>query len=72
MAKTENITVKGTILEALSNAFFRIKLQDFDKEVVSQASGKIRLNRIRLVVGDLVEVTFSPYDLDKGRISRRL
>jgi len=72
MAKQETITVKGTILEALSNAMFRIKLHDADKEVISLASGKIRMNRIRLVVGDLVEVEFSPYDLDKGRISRRL
>ena len=72
MAKQETITVKGTILEALSNSMFRIKLQDMDKEVISLASGKIRMNRIRLVVGDLVEVEFSPYDLDKGRISRRL
>lgn len=72
MAKQETITVKGTILEALSNAMFRIKLHDMDKEVISLASGKIRMNRIRLVVGDLVEVEFSPYDLDKGRISRRL
>lgn len=72
MAKQETLTFKGTILEALSNAMFRIKLQDIDKEVISLASGKIRLNRIRLVVGDLVEVEFSPYDLCKGRISRRL
>ena len=72
MAKQETVPFKGTIVEALSNAMFRIKLQDVDKEVISQASGKIRLNRIRLVVGDLVEVEFSPYDLDKGRISRRL
>ena len=72
MAKQETITIKGTIKEALSNAMFRIQLQDVDKEVISLASGKIRMNRIRLVVGDLVEVEFSPYDLDKGRISRRL
>lgn len=72
MAKQETVPFKGIIQEALSNAMFRIKLQDVDKEVISQASGKIRLNRIRLVVGDLVEVEFSPYDLDKGRISRRL
>jgi translation initiation factor IF-1 len=72
MAKQETLTVKGMITEALSNAMFRIKLQDIEKEVISQASGKIRLNRIRLVVGDLVEVEFSPYDLTKGRIARRL
>jgi len=71
MAKQEVLTVKGTILEALSNAMFRVKL-DIGKEVISQASGKIRLNRIRLVSGDEVEVEFSPYDLEKGRISRRL
>jgi translation initiation factor IF-1 len=72
MAKQEVLTIRGIIKEALSNAMFRIKLDDMDKEVISQASGKIRLNRIRLVEGDRVEVEFSPYDLDKGRISKRL
>lgn len=72
MPKQETISVKGTILEALSNAFFRVHLEDLNREVVSQASGKIRMNKIRLVAGDIVEVEFSPYDLEKGRISRRL
>lgn len=72
MAKQEILKVTGTVTEVLSNAFFRVKLDDMDKSVISLASGKIRQNRIRIVLGDKVEVDFSPYDLDKGRISRRL
>lgn len=72
MAKEETIKVQGTILEALGNAFFKVNLHELNREVISQASGKIRLNRIRIVEGDLVEVEFSPYDLEKGRISKRL
>jgi translation initiation factor IF-1 len=72
MSKDEILKMTGTVIEVLGNAFFRVKLDDLDKMVVSQASGKIRQNRIRIVLGDKVEVDFSPYDLDKGRISRRL
>ena len=72
MSKEETVKVKGVVIEPLSNAFFRVKLKDLDKEVISQANGKLRLNRIRIVAGDLVEVEFSMYDLDKGRITRRL
>ena len=72
MPKQETVKVQGTVLEPLSNAFFRVKLNDSGREVISQANGKMRMNRIRIVAGDLVEVEFSMYDLDKGRITRRL
>jgi translation initiation factor IF-1 len=72
MAKQEILKIEGEITEALSNAFFRIKLVGVEQEIIAQASGKIRLHRIRLVLGDKVEVEMSPYDLTKGRISRRL
>jgi translation initiation factor IF-1 len=72
MAKQDIITLQGTIVEALSNAFFKVDVKELGKTILSQASGKIRLNRIRLVEGDSVEVELSPYDLERGRISRRL
>lgn len=72
MAKEDKFVAKGEIMEALGNAMFRVKLEELNKVVISQASGKIRINRIRLVAGDFVEVEFSVYDLEKGRITRRL
>jgi translation initiation factor IF-1 len=72
MAKQELLKLTGTITEALSNAMFRVKLDINEVSIIAQASGKIRLNRIRLVLGDLVEIEMSPMDLTKGRISRRL
>ena len=72
MAKQNAIEQDGIIKEALSNAMFRVKLDINEVSIIAQASGKIRLNRIRLVLGDLVEIEMSPMDLTKGRISRRL
>lgn len=72
MAKQDNVKVNGVITEALSNAMFRVKLDMTGHTIIAQASGKIRLHRIRLVLGDNVEVEMSTTDLDKGRISRRL
>lgn len=57
------------ITEALPNAFFRVKLQD--GEILAYLSGKMRLNRIKVIIGDSVEVVIDPYG-GKGRIIRRL
>ena len=59
----------GMITEALPNAFFRVKLQD--EELLAYLSGKMRLNRIKVLIGDSVEVVLDPYG-GKGRIVRRL
>ena len=59
----------GMITEALPNAFFRVKLQD--AELLAYLSGKMRLNRIKVIIGDSVEVVIDPYG-GKGRIVRRL
>ncbi len=71
MAKQETLNLTGVIVEALPNVMFRVKLDNVEKTTICMASGKIRQNRIRLVLGDKVEVEFSPYDFDKGRITRR-
>ena len=59
----------GMITEALPNAFFRVKLKE--AEVLAYLSGKMRLHRIKVMIGDLVEVVIDPYG-GKGRIVRRL
>jgi translation initiation factor IF-1 len=70
MAKTESIEQDGTILEALSNAMFRVELEN-GHVVVAHISGKMRMNYIKILPGDKVKVEISPYDLSKGRITYR-
>lgn len=65
------IAVEGLIEEALPNTQFRIHL-DNDQVVLGYVSGKIRKNRIKILPGDRVTVELSPYDLTKGRITKRL
>ena len=70
MPKQSNIELDGTIIEALSNAMFRVRLEN-DHEVVAHISGKMRMNYIRILPGDRVKLEMSPYDLSKGRIVYR-
>ena len=70
MAKQKSIEQDGTILEALSNAMFRVQLEN-GHEVLSHISGKMRMNYIRILPGDRVTVEMSPYDLSKARITFR-
>lgn len=59
----------GMVTEALPNALFRVKLQE--KEILAYLSGKMRLNRIKVLIGDSVEMVLDPYG-GRGRIVRRL
>ena len=70
MAKEEVLQFAGTVIEALPNATFRVKLEN-GHEVLAHISGKLRMNYIRILPGDKVTVELSPYDLSKGRISWR-
>ena len=70
MAKQENIELDGTIKQALSNAMFRVELEN-GHEVVAHISGKMRKFYIKLLPGDKVKMDMSPYDLTKGRITYR-
>lgn len=72
MSKEDLITVQGVVVEVLPNTIFRVKLNDMDVVILAHTSGKIRKNKIRILKGDSVEVEMTPYDLTKGRISRRL
>ena len=70
MAKQRSIEQDGTITEALSNAMFRVQLEN-GHEVLAHISGKMRMHYIRLLPGDRVRLELSPYDLGKGRITFR-
>jgi translation initiation factor IF-1 len=73
MAKEELIEFEGVVTELLPNAMFRviIKLNDKEHMVLAHTSGKMRKNRIRILVGDEVTVEMTPYDLTKARIKHR-
>jgi translation initiation factor IF-1 len=70
MAKQDLLKQDGIITEALSNAMFRVKLEN-EHEIVAHISGKMRMNWIRILPGDKVAVEMSPYDLTRGRIIYR-
>lgn len=70
MAKQDLIRQDGEITEALSNAMFRVKLEN-GHIIIATISGKMRMNYIRILPGDKVAVEMSPYDLTRGRIIYR-
>ena len=70
MAKKDLIKQDGVIEEALSNAMFRVRLEN-DHQIVATISGKMRMHYIRILPGDKVSVEMSPYDLTRGRITYR-
>lgn len=67
MAKQDAIEQDGTITEALSNAMFRVELEN-GVPIIAHISGKMRMHYIKILPGDKVKVEMSPYDLTKGRI----
>ena len=71
MAKQKSIEQEGKIIEALSNAMFRVEL-DNGHVVTAHISGKMRLHYIKLLPGDMVKLEMSPYDLSKARITFRM
>lgn len=70
MPKEELLQFTGQVLELLPNATFRVKL-DNGHEILAHTSGKMRKNRIRILVKDKVTVEMTPYDLSKGRVIHR-
>ena len=71
MAKEELLEFPGVVSELLPNATFRVLLEGNDHEILGHTAGKMRKNRIRVLVGDEVLVELTPYDLTKGRITYR-
>lgn len=70
MAKQPSIEQDGTIVEALSNAMFKVELEN-GHVIVAHISGKMRMHYIKILPGDKVKIEMSPYDLTKGRITFR-
>lgn len=70
MAKQAAIEQDGVVLEALSNAMFRVELEN-GHELTAHLSGKMRMHYIKILPGDKVRVAITPYDLSKGRIEFR-
>jgi len=71
MAKEDIINMEGRVEEVLPSAMFRVKLDNMSNLVLAHLSGRMRKNNIKVLLGDRVELEFSPYDLTKGRITRR-
>lgn len=67
MAKEDVIEAEGKVIEALPNAMFEVELENGHK-VLAHISGKLRMNYIRILPGDKVNLELSPYDLTRGRI----
>ena len=70
MAKQGPIKVDGVVTDTLPNATLRVRLEN-GHEILAHISGKMRMNYIKILVGDKVTVELSPYDLAKGRITYR-
>ena len=70
MTKKDVIEVEGTVIDAMPNTIFKVKLAN-GHEITAHISGKLRMNYIRILPGDKVLVELSPYDLTKGRITWR-
>jgi len=66
------IVVEGEVFESLPNAAFRVRLDENSKEILCQLSGKMRMNRIKVITGDRVKVALTPYDENRGRIVYRM
>ena len=71
MAKEEGFVLEGTVTELLPNATFRVTLDGSGAVVIGVISGRMRQHKIRILTGDRVDIEFSPYDLQRGRIIKR-
>jgi translation initiation factor IF-1 len=69
--KEDTINMEGYVEEVLPSAMFRIKIDNLDTIVLAHLSGRMRKNNIKVLLGDRVEMEFTPYDLARGRITRR-
>lgn len=71
MAKEDQISINGRVIEVRPNSVFLVELEN-GVEIIAHISGKMRKNCIRILCGDYVEVELSTYDTSKGRIVRRM
>lgn len=71
MAKEEAFKMEGEVVDILPNAMFKVRIEDTENVVLGVISGKMRQHNIKILLGDRVEIEFSPYDVSRGRITRR-
>lgn len=71
MAKEDVIEMQGVVVDILPSAMFKIQIENWDKPVIAYLNGKMKQHNIKVLLGDHVNVEFSPYDLSRGRITRR-
>jgi translation initiation factor IF-1 len=72
MAKDDLIELTGTVDEVLPGSMFRVKVDNMDATLTCYTGGKLKQNKIRIILGDRVKVEVSTYDLTKGRVTYRL
>ena len=72
MAKESVIQMEGNIVEVLPNTQYRVQIENFERPVLAQLNGRMKMHNIKVLAGDRVSIEFSPYDLTRGRITRRL
>jgi len=63
--------MEGVIAEVLRNTTYRVQIENFETPILATLNGRMRQNNIKVLEGDIVELEFSPYDLTRGRITRR-
>lgn len=71
MANTDQDTVKGVVIESLPNTMFQVQVEGQEEPILAYLSGKMRMHRIRVLVGDTVEMIIDPYG-GKARITKRM
>ncbi len=72
MAKNDQkIKKEGVVIESLPNGFFKVELDNDEGQVLAHLAGKLRVNKIRVLLGDRVVVEMTPYDSKRGRIIYR-
>jgi translation initiation factor IF-1 len=72
VSKEDLIITEGQVIDVLPNAMFKVKLDTNELVINAYTAGKMRQHKIQVLLGDRVTVEISPYDVSKGRISRRL
>ena len=72
MSKTDLLELTGTVLEVLPANTFRVKVDNVEHQILCYLGGKLKQNKIRIILGDAVKLEVSSYDLSKGRIVYRL
>ena len=70
--KEELVEFEGTVTELLRGGMFRVEIDESKHEIMAQVNGKMRMYKIKVLLGDHVKLEVSPYDLSKGRITKRL